>query len=129
MFNSDKKEFSSREAETIIGPSVKVKGNFHGQGNIIIEGSVEGSIKTDKYLLVGEKADITATIEAGEAKIAGKVNGNISIKGYLEISETAEVTGDITTSEISIAKGGVVNGKITIGNVEKSKKQTTEETN
>jgi len=125
MFNRDQKEFNIKEAETIIGPSVKVKGNFHGQGNIIIEGQVEGSIKTDKYLLVGEKAEITASIEVGEAKIAGIVTGNISVKGYLEIAATAKINGDINAHEVSIEKGGVVNGKLTTGN-EKSRKPAEE---
>jgi cytoskeletal protein CcmA (bactofilin family) len=126
MFNRDQKEFNTKEAETIIGPSVKVKGNFHGQGNIIIEGQVEGSVKTDKYLLVGEKAKITASVEAGEAKIAGNITGNIIIKGYLEITATAEINGDINAQEISIEKGGVVNGRLTSGSVEKSKRQIEE---
>ena len=126
MFNRDQKDFNVKEAETIIGPSVKVKGNFHGTGNIIIEGTVEGSVKTDKYLLVGEKAEITASVEAGEAKIAGVITGNINIKGYLDVAATAEITGDINAHEISIEKGGVVNGRLTIGGVEKSKKATEE---
>lgn len=125
MFNRDQKEFDVKEAETIIGPSVKVKGNFHGTGNIIIEGTVEGSVKTDKYLLVGEKAEIAASVEAGEAKIAGIITGNIVIKGYLEITATAKISGDIIAHEISIEKGGVVNGKLTIG-TEKAKKQAEE---
>lgn len=125
MFNRDQKEFDVKEAETIIGPSVKVKGNFHGTGNIIIEGTVEGSVKTDKYLLVGEKAEITASVEAGEAKIAGIITGNIIIKGYLEIAATARINGDIVAHEISIEKGGVVNGKLTVG-AEKAKKQAEE---
>ncbi len=126
MFNRDQKEFDIKEAETIIGPSVKVKGNFHGTGNIIIEGTVEGSVKTDKYLLVGEKAEISASVEAGEAKIAGAITGNITVKGYLDVAATAEITGDINAHEISIEKGGVVNGKLTIGSVEKVKKEVAE---
>ena len=125
MFNSNQKDFNVKEAETIIGASVKVKGNFHGQGNIIIEGEVEGSIKTNKYLLVGSGAKITATVEAGEAKISGKINGNISIKGYLEISSGANITGDIDAAELSIERGAVVNGKCTMTN-EKNKKTEPE---
>lgn len=126
MFNRDQKEFDIKEAETIIGPSVKVKGNFHGTGNIIIEGTVEGSVKTDKYLLVGEKAEISASVEAGEAKIAGAITGNITVKGYLDVAATAEITGDVNAHEISIEKGGVVNGKLTIGTMEKAKKEIAE---
>ena len=46
MFNKENKLEKFKDAETIIGASIKVKGNFQGQGNIIIEGSLEGSLKT-----------------------------------------------------------------------------------
>lgn len=111
MFNKDNKEMNIKEAETIIGPSVKVKGNFHGDGNIIIEGIVEGTVNTSQNLLVGTKAKITANVEANEAKIAGEITGNIKVKGYLEISGTAKISGDIEADSISIEKGAVFNGK------------------
>ncbi len=114
MFNKENNETSIKEAETIIGPSIKVKGNFHGQGNIIIEGIVEGSVKTSNSLLIGNKAKITANIEAKEAKIGGEVNGNVKIQGYLEISSGAKILGDIEASALSIEKGAVLNGKCTM---------------
>ena len=35
MFNKENKLEKIKDAETIIGPSIKVKGNFHGKGNIV----------------------------------------------------------------------------------------------
>ncbi|MFA6989288.1 MAG: polymer-forming cytoskeletal protein [Candidatus Gastranaerophilaceae bacterium] len=116
MFNKETTKFNdNKEAETIIGPTVKVKGNFHGQGNIIIEGYVEGSVKTTNHLIVSAKAKILASVEAKEAKIGGHIDGNIKIDGYLEISSTAIINGDIEASELSIERGAVVNGKCTMG--------------
>ena len=117
MFNKDTNE-NIKEAETVIGPSIKVKGNFHGQGNIIIEGEIEGSVKTDNYLLVGEKSIITASIKAKNAKINGKVTGNIQIDEYLEIGNTAIIIGDINAKTLSIAKGARLNGKCSMNEQE-----------
>jgi cytoskeletal protein CcmA (bactofilin family) len=125
MFERNQKEFDVKEAETIIGPSVKVKGNFTGQGNIIIEGEVEGNIKTNKFLLVGNRAVITASIDASEAKIGGTINGNITIKGYLEITASARITGDINAAEISVERGAMINGKCNMSG-EKNKKEIEE---
>jgi cytoskeletal protein CcmA (bactofilin family) len=117
MFNSkESKEPNIKEAETIIGPQIKVKGNFHGQGNIIVEGSVEGDIKTTNYLLLGNKSVIVANIEAKDAKISGQVNGNVKIGGYLEISSSAKITGDIEATELSIEKGAILNGNCKMTN-------------
>jgi cytoskeletal protein CcmA (bactofilin family) len=111
MFNKEQPSIGNKDAETIIGQSIKVKGNFHGQGNIIVEGQVEGSIKTAGHLYVGNKAIITADVAAKEAKIGGEINGNITVQGYLEILATARINGDVQAAEISIERGAKINGQ------------------
>ncbi len=114
MFNKENKIDNIKDAETIIGPSVKVKGNFQGKGNIIVDGQLEGSLKTSSNLLIGEKANLSASIEAVEASINGTVTGNIHIKKFLALGKTAKIRGDIVCSEISIARGAHINGKLII---------------
>lgn len=109
MFNNNK-ETSFKEAETIIGPSIKVKGNFHGEGNIIIEGIVEGSVKTNQSLLVGNKAKISADVSAKSATIGGEITGDIKVKESLEILSSAKIFGNISAGQLSIEKGAILNG-------------------
>lgn len=121
MFNKETKIQNIKDAETIIGLSVKVKGNFQGKGNIIVDGQLEGSLKTSSNLLIGEKANLNANIEALEANINGTVSGNIMIKKYLALGKTAKITGDIVCSEISIARGAHINGKLIISSEQENK--------
>ena len=114
MFNKQDQGEISHDFETVIGPSVKVKGDFNGQGNIIVEGMVDGNLKTNGSLEVGKTAKITANVEAKEAKIGGQVSGNVKIKGFLEITATAKIFGDIETSGLSIERGAIFNGKCTM---------------
>jgi len=125
MFDKQK-EITIKDAETIIGQSIKVKGDFQGQGNIIIDGSVDGSIKTQSFLLIGDKAMIIADIEAKDAKISGDITGNIKVKGYLEITKTAKINGDIETSLISIERGAIINGKCNSQQSQNNTKPKTE---
>lgn len=123
MFNKQEQGEALNEFETVIGPSVKVKGDFNGQGNIIVEGIIEGSIKTNGNLEIGKTAKITASVEAKEAKIGGHVTGNVKTKGFLEITASAKIFGDIETSGLSIERGAVLNGKcVMIAGIEESKK-------
>lgn len=112
MFNKENKPEKFKDAETIIGASIKVKGNFYGEGNIVIEGQLEGSVKTDANLFIGEKAKVIANIEANDAVINGEVRGGLKIHQYLALGPTAKITGDINYSEISIEKGALINGQI-----------------
>lgn len=100
--------------ETVIGPSVKIEGNFVCQGGIVIEGEVKGLIKTAGVLEVGEGANVIADVGASEAKIGGEVRGNIKIDGYLEVTSSAKLFGDIEAAFVSIARGAVVKGKCSI---------------
>lgn len=112
MFNKENKLEKFKDAETIIGASIKVKGNFQGQGNIIIEGCLEGSLKTEANLYIGDKAKVTANVEAKEAIINGVLNGNVKSKSYLAIGSSAKVTGDIQYGEISVERGACINGQM-----------------
>ncbi len=115
MFKNENNDSGLKQAETIIGQSVKVKGNFHGDGNIVIEGEVEGSVKTNNHLLVGDKAVITADIQAKDARIGGRVSGNITVAGYLEVNASARIKGDLSAGQLSIEKGAIINGHCRMG--------------
>lgn len=127
MFNKENKLEKFKDAETIIGPSIKVKGNFQGKGDIVIEGMIEGSVKTAASLFVGNDAKVVANIEAGDASIHGQIHGNIKSDGYLAIGENAKIFGDIQYKEISIEKGAVINGQLVFNEGGKTtKKEKTE---
>ena len=103
------------EPETIISASVKVEGDFSSQGNVLIEGVVEGSLRTERDLRVGEKARINADVSASNAVVAGEVRGNIACSERLELEPTAKIFGDVRTKILVVSSGASVNGKIAMG--------------
>ena len=121
------KEESGDNIETIIGPSVQVEGNFVANGNVIIEGIVSGTIRTEKNLKVGVNAKIFANVSAANALIAGEVQGNIKIKENLELTNTAKVFGDIKTKVLNINSGASLNGKCQAGDDKKSRLEKIED--
>jgi cytoskeletal protein CcmA (bactofilin family) len=103
------------EPETVISASVKLEGDFVSQGNVLIEGIVEGSLRTDKNLKVGERASITADVAAQNATVAGEVRGNVTVAERLELEPTARVMGDVRTKVLVVASGATINGSVTMG--------------
>lgn len=103
------------EPETIIAASVKVEGDFISQGNVLIEGVVEGSLKTARDLRVGEKASISADVSAANATIAGEIRGNLVVSERLDLEPTARVYGDVRTKVLTVASGATINGRIVMG--------------
>ena len=105
-----KENSGANEKETIIGPSVKVEGDFITEGDMVIEGTVCGTIKTSKNLRVGSGSKIFADVFADNAVIAGEVQGNIKILNKLELKSTAKIFGDIEMEAIDIEVGAILNG-------------------
>lgn len=123
MFKKDLKPESFKDVETIIGESIRVKGNFNGNGNIIIDGSLEGSLKTKGNVFIGPKAKVSGSIEAQEVIINGEISGNLLVKDYLAVGETARINGDIECSRISVDTGAIINGKCQMGRASSSQKE------
>lgn len=105
----------ANETETVIGPSVKVEGDFATEGDIVVEGTICGSLRTSKNLRVGPKSRIFANVSADNALVAGEVQGNIKINGKLELTSTAKIFGDIKTGILIVAAGSTLNGKCQMG--------------
>lgn len=100
------------EVETVVGPSVQVEGDFSSEGNIIVKGTVSGSVKTSRLLSVEQGAKILANVRAGNAVVAGQVKGNIIVADRVEFTETAEVLGDIQCQILVVAPGAILQGKV-----------------
>jgi cytoskeletal protein CcmA (bactofilin family) len=119
MFNKDvKKEgmpgFARDGQETIIGPTVKVEGDFVSEGNVLVLGVVSGSLKTRGNLRVEKGAKIKADVEAANAAVFGEIKGNVTIQDRLELGASAAIDGDIVTKVLSIEPGAIVNGHCSV---------------
>jgi len=109
-------------AETIVGHSVKIEGDLISDGDIKVDGSVSGKIKTAKSLFVGPTAKIEADVEAGTVTVAGVVHGNLKVKGLLVILQTGKILGDIECGQLAIEEGAFLQVIVRWRKVKKQKK-------
>jgi cytoskeletal protein CcmA (bactofilin family) len=98
-------------SESIVGASVKIEGDLKSQGNLRIDGTVLGKVKTTQNLFVGESANISADVEAENVVVAGIVQGNIKASGALNISRTGRIHGDINCGTLQVEEGAYFVGK------------------
>lgn len=115
-------EKGGEEVETIVGPSVKVEGDFVSEGNVVIEGQVNGTIKTGKHLRVEEGAKIAAHVAAESALISGEVRGNVKLNSTLELTPTAKIYGDVEVKTLIVAAGAILHGRCLMDENEKGRK-------
>ena len=108
--DSKKSGADSGAAPSIISADMKVVGNLQSGGDVQIEGSVEGDIKS-RTVTIGEKAQINGSVNADTASILGSINGKINA-ATVRISKSANVQGDINYEILAIEEGAVINGQI-----------------
>jgi len=115
MFNR-KEEFVAQAgaAETVVGTSVKLKGTLKSDGDITVDGSVNGEIKTKGTVTIGPNANIIANVHAKNVNVAGTVQGNVVATDRLNVSESGRVYGDISANILSISAGALFSGKSTM---------------
>ena len=76
---------------------------------------MEGQVWAAKTVVVGENAEIDATIEADVLEIHGTVIGDIHVRRQTTLHKSARVEGEIQTAGIVVEEGARFKGCIVIG--------------
>ena len=114
--NKEKIVSNNQGLLNLIGPGTEIKGNLICEGDIRIDGKVEGTVTVGQRLVVGETGMIIGNVHAAYATIAGSVVGNIQSTQTTLLHSKSSVKGDIHTSQIIIESGARFNGKCVMDN-------------
>ncbi|MTD99723.1 polymer-forming cytoskeletal protein [Paracoccus sp. YIM 132242] len=99
-----------KSAPSILSPDLTVVGNIRTEGDIQIEGTVEGDIRAHQ-LVIGETATIRGEIVGDEVVVNGRVVGRV--RGLkVRLSASARVEGDIIHKTIAIESGAHFEGSV-----------------
>jgi cytoskeletal protein CcmA (bactofilin family) len=79
--------------EAVIGKATRVRGRISGDGDLVIEGNVEGGI------------------DVGTVTVRGEVDGDIRARGTVRVEAGGRLRGDVT-GEFSIEEGGEFVGNV-----------------
>ena len=93
---------------SLISADLKIVGDLSSNGEIQIDGTVDGDIRT-KSLLVGETANIKGEIIADEVHVHGTINGQIKSRS-VNLAKTAHMVGDILHEDLAIETGAFLEG-------------------
>jgi cytoskeletal protein CcmA (bactofilin family) len=89
-----------------------IVGDCETDGTVRVEGSVEGSIKAGKAVVVAKQGVVTGNIVTQDAVISGQVQGTLIATSRLELLGTAHVEGEIHTRRMQVEEGAVLNGVV-----------------
>jgi cytoskeletal protein CcmA (bactofilin family) len=102
---------------SIIGPGMRVIGDCETDGTLRIEGTVEGTVRAGKAVVIGKDGEVKGDVFTQDAIIGGRVTGSVVAESRLELQATSIIDGEIRARRIKLDEGGRINGTVQTGDV------------
>jgi cytoskeletal protein CcmA (bactofilin family) len=99
-----------RAGPCVIGSKVQLKGELHGAEAVLVEGTVEGSIRLTAELRVAPGGTVKADVSANTVVVAGELIGDCHATERVVLEATGRLTGNIRAPRIVIAEGASFRG-------------------
>ena len=96
----------------IVGREITLSGEIAACDHLIVEGTVEASVKECHRLEVAEAGLFRGAVEIHEAEIAGRFEGQITVQGRLYVRSTGRIEGKIQYGELAVDAGGTLDGEV-----------------
>jgi cytoskeletal protein CcmA (bactofilin family) len=99
---------------SVLGRGARVRGRIGGDGDLRIEGQVEGDVTVSGELTIEEGAAVDGDVSAAAVVVGGVLKGDVTARGVVAIRATAQVEGnlDLHGAEVSLDEGASFHGHI-----------------
>ena len=108
-------------ARNIIGNGTVIKGEIESNGDIRIDGRVEGTLKSNGKIVLGQNGSIEGEMYCKQADLSGRINGKIFVDELTSLKSTSRIEGELTTKQLFIEIGAIFTGKCDMGKAEAPK--------
>ncbi len=99
-----------RSAPCVIGTKVQLKGELQGAEPVVVEGTIEGTVRLTAELRVAPGGTVKADVSAHTVVVAGEVIGDCQATERVVLESTGRLTGNIRAPRIVIAEGASFRG-------------------
>jgi len=94
----------------MIGLGTVIKGGLSSEGDLRIDGRIEGDVASKSKIAMGASAVIQGNTNARSADISGQINGDLHVSETLFLRSSAKINGNITTAKLVVESGAEFNG-------------------
>lgn len=117
----------------LVAKNTSIKGDIISDGDFRIDGTLEGTLKTQGRVVIGLDGFIKGDVEATNADVEGKFSGNLVVTDLLTVKASANISGDVIIGKLSVEPGATFNANFSMKGAvkelnKKDNDQKTEET-
>jgi len=98
--------------ESILGRGTRVRGRVRGDGDLRIEGFVEGDVAISGDVTIEEGASVKGDVQGTTVTLCGELHGDATARGAVVVRAGAKVSGNLGGSEVSLEEGASFEGRI-----------------
>lgn len=98
--------------DTRVGGSILITGKIEGDGNVIVEGRVEGSIVIKGDLQIDVAGQVKSSVQARNIYVMGILVGNAVASEKIELAPGGRMIGDVRTPRFLINEGAAYRGNV-----------------
>lgn len=113
------KKMKNQELESklpnMIGPGTKIIGDINTNGDIRIDGQIEGNINSKGKVVIGTNGNVKGEIHCTNAEISGLLTGKVSATELLCLKANSKFNGEIVAGKLSIEPGAMFTGTCSMG--------------
>lgn len=100
----------SSQTSAFLGSGSKVVGKLVFAGPAVLSGHIEGEIKADSRLEIGETAVVNAKVEGADIVVRGTIEGDVVATAKLELHRSGKIVGNVTCGTLHIEDGATFEG-------------------
>jgi cytoskeletal protein CcmA (bactofilin family) len=112
--NTNEVDFSSIN---ILGSGTTIRGEVIANGDLRVDGEVNGTLNVKGKLVVGTTGSVEGDISCQNAEFSGNIKANVTVMELLSLKSTAKLIGDISVDKLSIEPGAAFSGTCKMNNV------------
>ena|SRR5215470_17370870 len=99
-------------AGTVIGEGLSIEGELTSEEEVVVHGTVRGTLKSSDVISVGPGAVVEADVEAASLSVAGHVTGNVNAAERVDLQAGGRLVGDVKAARLTIADGASFKGNV-----------------
>jgi len=103
---------TASERMSVLPPSLKFKGELSADEDLLIQGTIEGTINHTQRVTVGKDGKVKANIRAQIIKVEGSVEGDLHAERSVYVDDSGNLRGNIHAPSVSIVEGAQFNGAV-----------------
>ena len=99
------------QAINLIANGTTIDGNITSNGDIRVDGTLKGTLKTKGKVIVGDSGMISGEVSCKNFEVEGSIDGKVFVSELLSLRAKSKLTGEITTNKLAIDPGAHFTGK------------------